>query len=119
MPVISEDFGPYAKGRWARQSYLYYNTGGETGRKPPPYMEEYFELVEAWKVYPPQSPQGEAAFADLMDWFSRNYTAIWPTGSMTVPTVYNADLGNVIKEGYPFDRALYYGMEQLFYRTLN
>ena len=118
-PGISEDFGPYAKGRWANQSYLYYNTGGETGRKPPPHMEEYFELVEAWKVYPPQSPQGEAAFADLMDWFSRNYTAIWPTGSMTVPTVYNADLGNVVKEGYPFDRALDYGMEQLFYRTLN
>ena len=82
-------------------------------------MKGYFELVEAWKVYPPQSPQGEAAFADLMDWFSRNYTAIWPTGSMTVPTVYNADLGNVIKEGYPFDRALDYGMEQLFFRTLN
>ena len=42
-PGISEDFGPYAKGRWARQSYLYYSTGGETGRKPPPYMEEYFK----------------------------------------------------------------------------
>ena len=29
-------------------------------------------------------------------------------------SVYNADLGNVIKDGYPFDRALDYGMEQLF-----
>ena len=118
-PGISEDFGPYAKGDWAQQSYLYYNTGGETGREPPDYMMEYFDLVEAWKVYPPQSPQGEAAFADLMDWFSRNYVSIWPTGSMTVPTVYNADMGNVIKEGYPFDRALDYGMEQLFFRTMN
>ena len=41
------------------------------------------------------------------------------TERVGVPTVYNADLGNVIKEGYPFDRALDYGMEQLFYRTLN
>ena len=114
-----EEIGPYAKGDWAQQSYLYYNTGGETGREPPDYMMEYFDLVEAWKVYPPQSPQGEAAFADLMDWFSRNYVSIWPTGSMTVPTVYNADMGNVIKEGYPFDRALDYGMEQLFFRTMN
>ena len=118
-PGISEDFGPYAKGDWANQSWLYYRSGGETGRKPPAYMEEYFDLWEAWKVYPPQSPQGEAAFANLMDWFSRNYVSIWPTGSMTVPTVYNADLGNVIKEGYPFDRALDYGMEQLFFRTMN
>jgi peptide/nickel transport system substrate-binding protein len=118
-PGISEDFGPYAKGDWAAQSWAYYQSDGETGRKPPPYMEEYIELWEAWKVYPPQSPEGEAAFANLMDWFSRNYVSIWPTGSMTVPTVYNADLGNVIKEGYPFDRALDYGMEQLFYRTMN
>ncbi|CAI8029763.1 hypothetical protein GBAR_LOCUS16879 [Geodia barretti] len=97
-PGISEDFGPYAKGDWAQQSYLYYNTGGETGREPPDYMMEYFDL---WK-------HG-----------SRNYVSIWPTGSMTVPTVYNADMGNVIKEGYPFDRALDYGMEQLFFRTMN
>ena len=117
-PGISEDFGPYAKGDWALQSWNYYQSDGETGRKPPPYMEEYIDLWEAWKVYPPQSPQGEAAFADLMDWFSRNYVSIWPTGSMTVPTVYNVNLGNVIKEGYPFDRALDYGMEQLFYRNM-
>ena len=117
-PGISEDFGPYAKGRWALQSWNYYRTDGKTGRKPPAYMEGYFGLWEAWKVYPPQSPEGEAAYNNLMDWFGRNYASIWPTGSMRVPTVYNSDLGNVIKEGYPWDRALDYGMEQL-YRTMN
>ena len=53
----------------------------------------------------------------MEEWFANNYATIWPVGRMTVPTVYNSDLGNVIKEGYPFDRALDYGMEQLFYRT--
>ena len=62
--------------------------------------------------------KGEAALQALVDWHSRNYVAIWATGSMKVPTVYNADLGNVIKEDYPWDRALDYGMEQLFFRTL-
>ena len=69
------------------------------------------------KVVPPQSPEGEVLYAELVDWFANHYATIWPVGRMTVPTVYNADLGNVIKEGYPFDRALDYGMEQLFFKT--
>ena len=117
-PGISEGgMIPSAHGRWADQSNEWMVSGGQTGREPPDYMMEVYELLGAWKAVAPQSPAGEAAFQALMDWHSRNYVAIWVTGSMTVPTVHNADLGNVIKEGYPFDRALDYGMEQLFFRT--
>ena len=104
-PGISEDYWPGFKGHWAPMSEMYFNTNGESGRKPPPYLQEFFDLHIARKVVPPQSEIGEALYADLVDWFSQHYVTIWPVGRMTVPTVYNADLGNVIKDGYPFDRA--------------
>ena len=115
-PGISEDYCPNCKGNWAPMSQLYFVTNGAEGREPPAYLQEYFDLHTARKVVPPQSPEGEALYADLVSWFSEHYATIWPVGRMTVPTVYNADLGNVIKEGYPYDRALDYGMEQLFYK---
>lgn len=114
---ISEDYWPGFKGHWAPMSGLYFDTNGESGRKPPPYLQEFFDLHIARKVVPPQSEVGEALYADLVRWFSEHYVTIWPVGRMTVPTVYAADLGNVIKDGYPFDRALDYGMEQLFFKT--
>lgn len=116
-PGISEDYWPGFKGHWAPMSEMYFNTNGEFGRKPPAYLQEFFDLHVGRKVVPPQSEAGEALYADLVDWFSQHYVTIWPVGRMTVPTVYNADLGNVIKDGYPFDRALDYGMEQLFFKT--
>lgn len=117
-PGISEDYWPGFKGHWAPMSEMYFNTNGESGRKPPPYLQKFFDLHVARKVVPPQSEMGEALYADLVDWFSQHYVTIWPVGRMRVPSVYNADLGNVIKDGYPFDRALDYGMEQLFFRTV-
>ncbi len=116
-PGISEDYWPDFKGNWAPMSARYFTTNGEVGREPPAYLQEFFDLHVARKAVPPQSPEGEALYAQLVDWFSQHYATIWPVGRMIVPTVYNADLGNVIKEGYPFDRALDYGMEQLFYKT--
>lgn len=116
-PGISEDYWPGFKGHWAPMSEMYFNTNGESGRQPPPYLQEFFDLHVARKVVPPQSKVGEALYADLVHWFSQHYVTIWPVGRMTVPTVYNADLGNVIKDGYPFDRALDYGMEQLFFKV--
>ena len=115
-PGISEDYWPSSKGNWAPMSEQYFATNGDSGRHPPDYLQKFFDLHVARKVVPPQSPEGEALFADLVNWFSHHYATIWPVGRMTVPTVYNADLGNVIKAGYPFDRALDYGMEQLFFR---
>jgi len=116
-PGISEDYLPGAKGNWAPESARYFNTNGEAGREPPAYLQEFFDLHVARKAVPPESPEGAALYAKLEKWFAEHYATIWPVGRMTDPTVYNADLGNVIKEGYTDDRALDYGMEQLFYRT--
>ncbi|MEM7131073.1 MAG: ABC transporter substrate-binding protein [Chloroflexota bacterium] len=116
-PGISEDYWPDFKGNWAPMSGRYFTTNGDQGREPPAYIQEFLDLHIARKLVPPQSPEGEALWAQVEEWFANNYATIWPVGRMTVPTVYNSDLGNVIKEGYPFDRALDYGMEQLFYRT--
>jgi peptide/nickel transport system substrate-binding protein len=116
-PGISEDYLPNAKGNWAPMSGLYFNTNGASGRQPPAYLQEFFDLHVARKAVPPESPEGEALYANLETWFAEHYVTIWPVGRMTDPTVYNADLGNVIKEGYTDDRALDYGMEQIFFRT--
>jgi peptide/nickel transport system substrate-binding protein len=116
-PGISEDYLPTSKGQWAPMSGRYFNTGGAAGRQPPAYLQEFFDLHVARKTVPPGTPEGEALYAELVEWFANHYATIWPVGRMTVPTVYNADLGNVIKEGYTDDRALDYGMEQLFFRT--
>jgi peptide/nickel transport system substrate-binding protein len=116
-PGISEDYLPGAKGRWAPMSARYFNTNGASGRKPPAYLQEFFDLHVARKAVPPGTPEGQARYAAMVDWFSRHYATIWPVGRMTVPTVFNADLGNVVKEGYTDDRALDYGMEQIFFRT--
>jgi peptide/nickel transport system substrate-binding protein len=116
-PGISEDYWPAFKGAWAPMSALYFTTNGASGRQPPDYIQEFFEIHTARKKVPPQTPEGEALYAQLEAWFAAHYATIWPTGHMTVPTVYNPDLGNVIKEGYTDDRALDYGMEQLFYKT--
>ena len=116
-PGISEDYHPSAKGNWAPMSYLYFTSSGASGRQPPAYLQDFFDLHVGRKAVPPQTTEGEALYAELEEWFADNYVTIWPVGRMTVPTVYNADIGNVIKEGYPYDRALDYGMEQLFFRT--
>ncbi len=116
-PGISEDYQPASKGKWAPESHRYFVTSGEAGRKPPPYLQEFFDLHVARKAVPPMTPKGEELFAELMQWFSEHYATIWPTGRMTDPTLFNADLGNVVKDGYTDDRALDYGMEQLFYKT--
>jgi peptide/nickel transport system substrate-binding protein len=116
-PGISEDYLPRAKGHWAPMSGLYFNTDGASGRQPPPHIQEFFDLHVARKAVPPGTPEGQAAYEAMINWFAENYATIWPVGKMTVPTVYNLDLGNVIKEGYTDDRALDYGMEQIFFKT--
>lgn len=117
-PGISQDYCPYTcKGNWAPASGLYVATQGESGREPPAYIQEYFDLDIARKAFPPESEEGVAMFQQLMDWYAAHYPIIFLTGKITKPTVYNSDLGNVIKEGYTDDRALDYNMDQLFFRT--
>jgi len=102
---ISRDYQPNSKGNWAQLSWLYYDTGGEGGRKPPPYMEEYFKLNAARDEFAPGSPQGEAAYKALMNWFSQNLPYIFPTQQLRVIRIVSNRLGNVpLKAEMPYDR---------------
>lgn len=115
--MISIDYVPGWKGTWGPASFEWWTSSGQTGREPPAYIKEFFEIHESRYAVPPGSPEGEAAFQRLKDWFASHYATIWPTGTITKPEVFNAKLGNVAKEGYTNDRALDYCMEQVFFRA--
>jgi peptide/nickel transport system substrate-binding protein len=112
---ISQDYLPNAKGQWAPMSYQYWVTNGASGRQPPAYIQEFFDAHVARKAVPPGTAEGQALWAEVENWFANHYATIWPAGRITKPQLYNCDLRNVPKEGYTEDRALDYGMEQLFY----
>ena len=114
---ISEDYMPNSKGTWAPMSYQYWVSNGASGRKPPDYIQEFFDIHVARKAVPPGTPEGKALYARLEDWFSKHYASIWPTGHIKKPEVFNADLANVAKDGYDTDRELDYCMEQLYYQS--
>ncbi len=116
-PLISVDYLPNNKGSWAPLSYQYWASNGAGGRKPPAYIQEFFDIHTARQAVPPGSPEGKAAYAKLEDWFSKHYATIWPTGHIKKPEVFKANLGNVAKDGYSSDRALDYCMEQLYYQS--
>ena len=116
-PMISIDYMPNHKGQWGPASYQYWSTNGAKGRKPPAYIQEFFDIHESRYAVPPGTPEGEAAYQRLTDWFAAHYATIWPTGTITKPEVFSARLGNTVKEGYATDRALDYCMEQIFIRA--
>ena len=83
---ISEDFGPYAKGDWAQQSYLYQHRH----RREPP---DAAWSTSTHAVYPPQA---SGRGGSRPDGLVQNYVSIWPT-----------------QHPRQHLRALDYGMEQL------
>jgi len=113
---ISVDYLPNHKGPWAPECWKYYSSQGKFGRKPPEYIQEFFDIHDARKRYPAQSKEGEELFQKLQNWFAENYVMIYPIGNVKVPTIVSKRIGNVVKDGYPFDRACDYGMEQLFFK---
>lgn len=114
---MSNDYLPDAKGTWAPETWNWYLSNGESGRKPPAYLQEFLDIHAARAEFPPESPEGKALFEDLMAWFGEHYMAIWPVGEIRAPTVYAIDLGNVVADGYPFGRAGDYAMDQLFFKS--
>ncbi len=118
-PMISIDYVPYWKGTWAPMSGQYWLSNGASGRKPPAYIQEFFDIHVARFAVPPGSSEGKAAYAKLEEWFASHYATIWPTGHIKKPEVFNADLGNVAKDNYTNDRELDYCMEQLYFQTQN
>ncbi len=77
---ISQDYWPRSKGAWAPASALYAETAGESGRQPPAYLQEFFDIHTARKAVPPESPEGAELWQQLLDYFARNYVMIWPVG---------------------------------------
>ena len=97
---ISVDFWPSFKGGWAPDSAKYIDTNGETGRKPPAYLQEFFDIINDRKAVAPGSPEGAVQYARLTDWFADNNVMIWPTGNIVQPIIASNDLGNVVNDGY-------------------
>ncbi len=119
-PGISQDYMPASKGYWGGMSERYFETGGEAGRPYPDYIAEFFDIHTRRKAYPPQSEEGLALYDELLDWFSTYHVHIYATTNLTVPTVVNQNLGNVVKdEVYPYDRSADRGMKQLFFKNLD
>jgi len=104
---ISRDYQPSAKGKWATQSWIYWNSNGESGREPPQYLQEFFELDMARNEFTPGSPEGEAAYKRLMEWFSHNMVYIFPTQKLAAIRVVSNRLGNIPKQNLAWDRIDY------------
>ena len=98
---ISQDYWPRGKGDWAPASGEYINTAGKQGRKPPAYLQEFFDIHVERKAVPTMSPDGERLWAKLQQWFADNYVMIWPVGSITQPNIVGHDLKNLPGDGYP------------------
>jgi len=111
---ISSDYMPNYKGPWAPASQFYYDQDGRTGRKPPKYLQEFFDIHTARKQYPAQSKEGKKLYQDLMNWFSENYVMIYPLENVKKPNIISNRLGNIPKEGYPYGLDIAYSLEQIF-----
>ena len=98
---ISRDYQPQAKGRWAEQSWNYWQSKGASGRTPPAYLQEFWELDMARNELAPGSPEGEAAYERLMQWNSRNYARIFPTQKLAAIRIFSNRLGNVPHKNLP------------------
>lgn len=113
---ISIDYHPGTKGGWAEASWQYYITAGRIGRRPPAYIQEFFDIHSARREFPPESPEGLELFEQLRTWFGHNLVFILPTEHQVKPAVFSRRLGNVVKDGFPYDRAGDREMKQLFFR---
>lgn len=104
---ISEDYLPNHKGPWSPMTWQYFTSNGAVGRVPPSYIQEFYDLHTARKEFPPQSPEGEAIFNEMLQWMSDNYVFIPVTGLRAQPNVVDADLRNVPLPGAPFELDTY------------
>lgn len=112
---ISEDYAPNAKGNWSQQTWLYYISQGKDGRVPPDYMQEFYDIHSRRKAFPPGSPEGKELFAQLTEWFDRNYIRFPLAGLKVVPNIVHKDLRNTQNEGAPYELDSYLASEGLWF----
>ncbi len=108
---ISQDYGPNDKGAWSPATWQYFTSQGKKGRKPPANIEEFYKLHTERKKFPPESPEGQQAFQQLMQWFQNNYVLIPTAGAKVSPNVVGVNLHNVPNENAPFNLDTYINAE--------
>jgi len=114
---ISEDYLPSHKGPWSPMTWQYYITQGKEGREPPAYIQEFYDIHTERKAYPPESEQGKALYAKMMQWFDDNYVLFPVSGLKVVPNVVHAGLRNTQNEGAPYELDSYLSSEGLWFQT--
>ena len=114
---MSEDYGPGDKGKWGPMSWKYFLTGGKSGREPPAYMQEFFAIHTQRKAHPPESEEGQALYAQLMQWIENNYVIFPCTGPKVVPSILNKALRNTQLDGAQFEHDTYLSAEGLWYQS--
>ncbi|MEU4197113.1 ABC transporter substrate-binding protein [Kribbella sp. NPDC026611] len=112
---MSEDFLPASKGPWSPATWTYFTSNGKEGRKPPAYLQKFYDLYTARKAFPPESPQGKKAYDDLMAWFRQSYVFIPTAGVRVTPNIVDARLRNVQKEGSPYELDTYINAEATWF----
>ena len=105
---ISEDYTPgdAGKGGWSPLTWQYFTSNGKVGRKPPAYLQAFYDLHSSRKLHPPASAEGKEVFAKLMDWFSTTGVLFPVCGLKVVPNVLKKSLRNTQKQGAPFELEL-------------
>lgn len=111
---ISIDYMPNFKGAWAPASQEYYFQDGDSGRKPPEYLQEFFDLHDTRKEYPAESERGQELYQELENWFSDNLVMIYGLENVQTPNIVSNRLKNVPREGYPYDMDIPHSMNQMF-----
>jgi len=108
---ISEDYLPNHKGPWSPMTWLYYTSAGQDGRKPPQYLQDFYDLHTARKAHPPESDKGMEIYNNLYQWMSDHYVMIPTVGHQVKPNSVDARLQNLPNDGSPFDLDVYINAE--------
>ncbi len=112
---ISEDYLPAAKGAWSPMTWRYFVTNGKEGRKPPEYLQKFYDLHSGRKAFPPDSPEGKAVYAKMLTWMEENYVLMPCTGLKVVPNILNRRLRNTQKQDAPYELDSYLSSEGLWF----
>ena len=80
-------------------------------------MQEFFDIHKQRKAYPPESEEGHALYAQLIQWIENNYVIFPCTGPKVVPTIVNKALRNTQLDGAQFEHDTYLSAEGLWYQS--
>jgi peptide/nickel transport system substrate-binding protein len=113
--AISEDYLPAHKGPWSPATWIYFTSNGKQGRKPPEYLQQFYDLHVARKAFTPDSPEGKKSFDDLLAWFDQNYVLFPLTGQKVLPNLANVHLQNTQKDGGEYELDTYLSADGIWF----